>query len=71
MKNTVLAFDFGASSGRAIKAEYENGVLSYKEVHRFENAPINKDGLLMWNFADLMYNLHIGIEKAGKTDSIA
>ena len=32
----VLAFDFGASTGRAILAEYENGRLSYNEVHRFD-----------------------------------
>ena len=35
----VLAFDFGASSGRAILGTYENGELSYQEVHRFENNP--------------------------------
>ena len=26
----VLAFDFGASSGRAILAEYDGGALTYK-----------------------------------------
>ena len=35
----VLAFDFGASSGRAILGAYEGGRLTYKEVHRFENNP--------------------------------
>ena len=40
MSKTVLAFDFGASSGRAIKAVYENGCFSYKEIHRFDNIPI-------------------------------
>ena len=40
----VLAFDFGASSGRAILGGYENGELSYREVHRFENNPRDKDG---------------------------
>ena len=66
----VLAFDFGASSGRAILAEYENGYLTYKEVHRFENCPRERDGHFRLDFADLMANVHQGIEKAGAFDSI-
>ncbi len=38
----VLAFDFGASTGRAILAEYKNGKLSYNEVHRFDNNLVKK-----------------------------
>ena len=67
----VLAFDFGASSGRAILGAYEGGRLTYKEVHRFENNPREQDGHLRWNFADLMNNVRLGIEKAGSFDSIA
>lgn len=66
----VLAFDFGASSGRAILAEFENGHLAYKEVHRFENCPREADGHFRWDFADLMANVRLGIEKAGEFDSI-
>lgn len=66
----VLAFDFGASSGRAILAEFENGHLRYKEVHRFENCPREADGHFRWDFADLMANVRLGIEKAGEFDSI-
>ena len=32
-----LAFDLGASSGRAIIGSLENGKLSLQEVHRFVN----------------------------------
>lgn len=67
----VLAFDFGASSGRAILGEYEDGRLTYKEVHRFENKPREQDGHFRWDFADLMANVRLGIEKAGAFDSIA
>ncbi len=67
----VLAFDFGASSGRAILACYQDGSLTYKEVHRFENLPREKDGYFRWDFADLMDNVHIGMEKAGSFDSVA
>ena len=42
---TVLAFDFGASSGRAIRAVYDGQNLTYEEIHRFENVPIEKDVL--------------------------
>ena len=30
---TVLAFDFGASSGRAIRAVYDGQNLNYEEIH--------------------------------------
>ena len=30
MKKTVVAFDFGASSGRAIAVTYKDGRLEYK-----------------------------------------
>lgn len=67
----VLAFDFGASSGRAILAEYDGGALSYREVHRFENCPRESEGHFRWDFSDLMANVRLGIEKAGAFDSIA
>ena len=55
----VLAFDFGASSGRAILGAYENGELSYQEVHRFENNPRDKDGHFRWDFEDLLANVRL------------
>lgn len=67
---TVLAFDLGASSGRAIKAEFREHMLNYEEVHRFENNPVEKDGTLHWDFAALEAEVRIGIEKAGEFDSV-
>lgn len=69
-KITVLAFDFGASSGRAIKGTYENGTLIYEEVHRFDNNPVTEDGHLCWDFPALLEQVHIGIQKAGDFDTI-
>ncbi|MEG2394940.1 MAG: FGGY family carbohydrate kinase, partial [Ruthenibacterium sp.] len=66
----VLAFDFGASSGRAILATYENGALSYEEIHRFENNPREKDGHFCWDFDALFAEVKTGIAKAGAFDSI-
>lgn len=66
----VLAFDFGASSGRAIKGVLKDSELSFHEIHRFENTPINQDGTLFWDIDDLFTQVLIGIEKAGEFDSI-
>lgn len=67
----VLAFDFGASSGRAIKATYENGEIKYEEIHRFENTPIIDDSGVHHN-VDMIYGEIIkAIEKAGEVDSLA
>ncbi len=66
----VLAFDFGASSGRAILAGFEDGCLSYREVHRFENVPVEKNGHLCWNFPMLLSEVRKGIDKAGSFSSV-
>lgn len=68
--HTVLAFDFGASSGRAIVAVLENGALSCREVHRFENNPVEKNGTLYWDVETLFQEVRTGIEKAGAFESI-
>ena len=39
-RKQVLAFDFGASSGRAILARLEDGKIVMEEVHRFSNDPV-------------------------------
>lgn len=67
----VLAFDFGASTGRAILAEYENGRLSYNEVHRFDNSLVEKDGLLCWDFEYLLGEVKKAIDMCENVDSLA
>ncbi len=67
---TVLAFDFGASSGRAIKAEFDGNHLTYHEIHRFENCPSERDGHFRWDFDALSAEVNQGIAKAGSFDSI-
>ncbi|MBQ7596633.1 MAG: rhamnulokinase, partial [Clostridia bacterium] len=69
----VLAFDFGASSGRAIIGTLENGKISLKEVHRFSNDPVKLNGTLYWDVLRLFYEIKQGIIKAkiaGGFDSI-
>lgn len=67
----VLAFDFGASTGRAILAEYKNGKIEYNEVHRFDNVLTEKDGKLRWDFPYLLGEVKKAIELADKADSLA
>ena len=44
MSKRVLAFDFGASSGRAILGTLENGKITLEEIHRFSNDPVTVNG---------------------------
>lgn len=59
----VLAFDFGASSGRAIVATYENGTLKTEEVHRFSNDPVMVRGTFYWDILRLFHEIKQGISK--------
>ena len=68
---TVLAFDFGASSGRAIKAIYNDGQISYQEIHRFENIPLTIDGHICHNADMILEEVKKAIDKAGNIDSLA
>ena len=69
----VLAFDFGASSGRAIIGKFENGKIELSEVHRFSNDPVSVNGTTYWDVLRLFYEIKQGIIKAkqaGGFDSI-
>lgn len=68
---TVLAFDFGASSGRAIKAHFNGEKIAYEEIHRFDNIPVTVDGLVCHDTEMIMGEIKKAIEKAGKIDSLA
>lgn len=69
--STVLAFDFGASTGRAIKAEFDGKELKYHEVHRFDNVIVQEDGRLCWDFPYLLGEVKKAIEMSGGADALA
>lgn len=74
MKN-VLAFDYGASSGRAILGSFDGEKLTLKEIHRFSNDPVMVGESLHWDVLRLYHELKQGIlagykETGGKIDSI-
>jgi rhamnulokinase len=67
---TVLAFDLGASSGRALIGELlpdeasGQKKLKVTEIHRFSNQPIAVGGHLHWDILRLLQELKIAIRKA-------
>ncbi len=69
----VLAFDFGASSGRAILGIFDGERIELREVHRFSNDPVDVRGTTYWDVLRLFYEIKQGIVKAkleGGFDSI-
>ena len=70
----ILAFDFGASSGRAMIAELKDGKIDVKEIHRFSNDPVLVGKMLSWDVLRLFHEIKQGIVLAvqdGGFDSIA
>ncbi|MBQ2759045.1 MAG: rhamnulokinase [Clostridia bacterium] len=69
----VLAFDFGASSGRAILGIFDGKKITLNEVHRFSNDPVSVGGTFYWDVLRLFHEIKQGILKAkqaGGFDSI-
>lgn len=70
-----LAFDLGASSGRAMLGTIDGGRVTLEEMHRFENGSVAIHGGLYWNFLGLFQELKTGLRKAlesgAKLSSIA
>jgi len=73
-KKVLLGFDYGASSGRAMVAVWENNKLVLDEVHRFANEPVMTKEYFYWDTLRLFHELKEGIKKArdkyGEIDSI-
>ncbi len=70
---TVLAFDFGASSGRAILAHFDGETIRLEEVHRFSNDPVEVGGVFYWDVLRLFHEIRQGLLKAkaaGGFDSV-
>lgn len=72
-KKQVLAFDFGASSGRAILGIYDGTKISIEEIHRFSNDPVIVGGTMYWDVLRLFFEIKQSLIKSksfGKIDSI-
>lgn len=67
----LLAFDFGASSGRAITGSYDGQHLLLQEIHRFSNDPVTIQGHMYWDVLRLFYELKRGLSKARRSGQLA
>ena len=65
-----LAFDFGASSGRLMLGEYEDGKISLKEIHRFSNDPTMINDRFVWDLPRLFYEIKQGLLKSRVYENI-
>ncbi len=59
----VLAFDFGASSGRAMLFTFDGEKLSIEEMHRFSNDPVMIGDSFHWDILRLFFEIKQGINK--------
>jgi len=60
MKN-YLAFDLGASNGRAILGRFDGERIEMRELHRFENNYIEMNGVYYWDLPYLYNQLKLGL----------
>jgi len=56
-----LAFDLGASSGRAVLGRFDGETLRLEEVHRFANGPVSVLGHLHWDALRLFGEMQDGL----------
>ena len=60
MAKKVLAFDFGASSGRAMIGEYDGKLIHATEIHRFSNDTVVTGGRMYWDVLRLLFEVKTG-----------
>lgn len=60
MRN-LLAFDLGASNGRAILGQFDGEKITMSELHRFENNYVEMNGVFYWDLPYLYNQLKQGL----------
>lgn len=60
----ILAFDLGASSGRALLGRLKDGLIETEELHRFPNDPVQIGGRLHWDILRLLHEIKQALLKA-------
>jgi rhamnulokinase len=60
----ILAFDLGASSGRALLGRLTDNKLVVEELHRFPNDPVQVGDRLYWDILRLFHEIKQGLLKA-------
>jgi len=62
--SNILAFDLGASSGRAMLGRIVDGKIEVEELHRFSNDPVQVGDRLHWDILRLYHEIKMGLLKA-------
>ena len=62
MEKKVLAFDFGASGGRAMCGTFDGDKISIEELHRFSNDPVILNGSMYWDVLRLFFEIKQGVQ---------
>ena len=62
MNTTYLAVDIGASSGRHILGWVEQGKICLRELYRFENRAVPRNGRLCWDVDRLFEEVLQGLD---------
>lgn len=71
MEVKCLAFDLGASSGRAMLGAYDGNSVKLEEIHRFTNEPVCANGTLYWDVLGLYREIQTGLKKACSAGEVA
>ncbi|CAM3636173.1 rhamnulokinase [Marinicrinis lubricantis] len=61
---SILAYDLGASSGRAIIGRLNDSKMEVEELHRFPNDPVQIGNRLHWDILRLFHEMKQGLLKA-------
>ncbi|WP_159881457.1 rhamnulokinase [Paenibacillus puerhi] len=61
---TILAYDLGASSGRALLGRLTDRRIETEELHRFPNDPVQVGDRLQWDILRLYHEIKQGLLKA-------
>jgi rhamnulokinase len=68
--DTFLAFDIGASGGRAISGTLQGNVVSLKEIRRFHNGMTQIQGRFHWDIYRLFEEIKSGLKDAAQQNEI-
>lgn len=62
-KKSFIAFDLGANSGRAVLGKLHGNTLRTKEIHRFDNYPVEVLGTIHWDVLRLLREIKEALKK--------
>ncbi|MBD3413530.1 MAG: rhamnulokinase [Candidatus Aminicenantes bacterium] len=65
-RNSFLAFDIGAESGRALIGKLEQNRIQVQEVYRFQNSMISRGPHLKWDVHSLFREIKSGMRKSAQ-----